>query len=334
MLRASFALLAFALSVNAEEFVAFRYSQDHVLFFVAASGSGTMPFPQGQEIPEAAARWASAGGVLIKMPLGRYIATDFDGGKHPIQVGDLYTIHLTAGRDVLATVDQLVSQEGCSAVHVGGLAYVRPSDQPAFLASAKRGLDYFLSQPFSPGEIIESAPIHNPIRPVTLSTEEKSALYAVLNSRMKEDLRKLLATPGTYLRDQRPDFWKKRDEALAAGEAQLTIKAQEVDLGGEIGKRYLLKASWTVEDKPAFYIVAWIKPGTAALEKAESDYSRWMRIPELGEDAVPKLDDLYDLLNVFNGGRVLDAGSGYESFGLTVTPFRGKGPIVEYGDGC
>lgn len=334
MLRGISALLLLAFSVQAEEFIAFRYNSDHVIFFL---GDNSGAPPAGSEIiADAAAKWVERGGAIQKTPLTSVTAKSFDGSIHFVQLGATYTIELTAGASVKAKVDQIVWQEGCGSTYAGALARIRAEDRHEFEAAAEAGLDYYLAEPASPQTIIHGGTPKKGIRAVTLSSEEQVALTAALNSRMKNDLVKLVAKPDTYLRGERPEFWKRRDGALAVGEAQITIKIREVDFGRSLGNRHAIQALWTVENKPAFYIFAWTKPGSAALEMVDSDVSRWMRIPELGEDAGPILDRENCLLNVFDGGKIMMAGTGWESFGLSVLQIdpKQKGSSAEYGDGC
>lgn len=136
--------------------------------------------------------------------------------------------------------------------------------------------------------------------------------------------------------------WQDQDKALKAGAAALTYDVQEISLGTSLGasggRRYYVKARWTVKGAMAYMLSAWIEPGEIPrLEHAQEAIG--MRMAEFTHMQLD-LDWLPKILNVFEGGGkawILTANFGYESVGVSLEEHDGSGfkpTTVGFGHGC
>ena len=156
---------------------------------------------------------------------------------------------------------------------------------------------------------------------------------------MQRELARMGDLPSPYADNLTPEqqaLWKQRDAVLSAGRAKFVCKVQAVNLGGSFGRRNFVRALWTVEGAPAFFLSAWFVPGTSNLEAVDVSTSAWMR-GRLVTDEPPDFESSDVLVNVFQGGEILQFSRGYESFGLELLQFYPNGlhdTGVGYGDGA
>lgn len=263
------------------------------------------------------------------------------GGKRSLAVGDTYAITLTGQTKVLADVDQLVEQSGCNGTQIGGLARIRSEGQGPFQIAAEARFNAFLGEPSSSAHLIRGDASSNPIREIHLSPDERSAVEPVLNGRMKQEFRKLepehtiyLAYPGGS--SEWRSTWQQRDSALLAGKAKLELRVHEIHFGGSLRVMHMIRALWTVDGKPAFFLISFVYPGSTDLQGVDATRSAGMRLPEM-LDEHRGFEQLDVPVNLFNGNRLLLFNVGYESFTLELFDFEPRGlkdTKIGYGDGC
>ncbi len=316
-------------------FIAHRYDDSHVVFSVGKTIPGAPELKQRSlaqnpsRLPDPAAKLA--GITLWKMDEGFWkrhagaLPGPLPGDRWILQSGGLETLHFS--------IERLVIAETECGTSIAALGVVDPAEQAVFKGLSEK--HYLIISEASHSSAVPSgtgpAILKNPV----LGAEGKEKLEAVLKERFERELPRIRRSAASNYalmgRLGREHSWLERDQRLAQGEGELSYDLQAVRLTLEGPPLYFVRAQWTLDDKTAFLMSAWVRPDRdMQLESVNTYPSEWLRMNEFQSEKLG-LDDLGAILNVFDydgdgWGEILINQRRYEGYQMILLEYsEGRG---------
>ncbi len=315
MRAALVALLLVVLGVNAGPgapqsssrpgcFIAHRYDDSRVVFSVGKTVPGEPELKRRNlaqnpsRLPDPSAKLA--GMTLWKMDEGFWkrhagaLPGPLPGDRWILQSGGVKTLHFTIERLVIAETE-------CGTT-IAALGVVDPAEQAVFRGLSEKHYLIISEASHTAGAPAEAGPaiLKDPV----LGAEGKEKLEESLRERFERELPRIRrsAAPNYALMGRlgREHPWLERDQRLAQGEGKLSYDLQALRLTPEGQPLYFVRAQWTLDDKTAFLMSAWVRPDRdMQLDSVNTYPSEWLRMNEFQSERLG-LDDLGAILNVFD----------------------------------
>lgn len=336
-------------SIDTEEtLVAIRYDKTRVLFEVADERSDfQLDEARTQKLQTLGATSAEYGGGDVWKPDAELLSTYHELFERT-HAGEEWRLEVSGNSRMAVFVKEpVVVNSGCFA-SAAFLAEVGPQSQPEFAASP---VQYFLIRRGA-----SSHPENRSLRIGALpdwraTAEVRSQIEQLLQRTLKEEIAKVHAqSVREYERaenmdvSRRPwaDGWREMDRRLALGEGTVDFDLQAFQLSADGIPRLFVRARWTIDQKAAFLMSAWLSAGSAVtVEQVDSREAQLMREGEF-IDAPVELTNLGNVVNVFDhygdgNGELLFYMPGYESYELRLFRYSNRGPVrteIAVGGGC
>lgn len=325
----------------AQEFVAFRFDDQHVIAVVNDSELADLNetvTPSAKPAAQYGFEYFDAGPArLAKVPA-------------PIASAKRWIVHLASGVRVGATAERVIAGHPSCTEALGVLLTIDPRQQAAFAAQKAR---YFVAAPAAdsvpatpPGASTHIGLALNALSPDRLQALE--TLLAGVFARELPGVQKAAEPEIARMAESTVDYhrsWARArrdvDAGLAAGRGRLTYDLQGFHLDPGGAPMYFVRAEWRVDGRVGFGVSLWLQGGTT-LSVVDQDLSpsRWVRSFEFQGEVGREQYGL--VLNVLDRdgdgwGEILFARGGYEGFGiqlLELTPTGWTPAGASYGYGC
>lgn len=315
--------------------IAFRYDKTRVFF--PAGDFADFDWDRTKKLKDLGAPTAKNG------PEGLWVADaellrDHHELFNSAQSGEEWQLEISSSSRMAVIIKEPVVAEVVGDAMTGFLAEVTPPDQAKFSASPNQ---YFLIHRISGAS--DQRPHQEMSRIGELpnwkaTPEERTQIEHLLNARMKTELAGMHHY--TYMDEDATrkypelaegfEMWRRFDRALVTDEAKLDYDIQAFQLTPDGAPRLFIRAQWTVEQKPAFLMSAWVRTQpNPTVEAADSGSSDVIRIIN---GYAPNLESLGTVLNVFDRksdgrGELLILSTGYEGFNIQLFRYTDAGPV-------